>query len=522
MQKIIDLSFLAVITAAILAIGWVGFISADDWAYSEAAMHWLNDGLYVGDSHWALRQPHILAIALSYALFGLGEFQLVLPVLIYFLLTLIVIYLFINRYSGRHAALAVGVLIVLTPLMNANATMVSADITEAFFIMLSISLFWRADESGSPLLILFFAGVAVGLAWMTRETSAGLILAYGLMFLAGYRYLRRDYLVMAAGATAVVSVEMAYMAIMTGNPLYRYKIDFFMHEIVLQNRATGGAGKAAGVVAPGLGEVVSSVPGNVSAHWLVDPFLCILLNQEFGLIFWAAIPVGIWMCFAQKADTRHRDLVRFLSVIAVVWFLVISFGMGLRELPRYFMVPTIIAVILLGIWIANYWGVIRREVLIAVMGGVVISCILGAYVENRNFLYGERALAQLIAEHGETVYTDKRTADLSISLLRLKHLPLSVSSAPPPPGALFLYNPSNVAAGKVNKEIFDPNLYRPKQGWTQIWHDDPGRKYSGIILELMGMNRFIPGKYFTKLNYPNLPLTAYRVPASPTIEDGDT
>jgi 4-amino-4-deoxy-L-arabinose transferase-like glycosyltransferase len=519
MNKFIDLTLIAILTAAILAFAWVGFIAADDRASSEAAMRWLTDGFYVGDTVWALRHPHVLGIAASYALFGFGEFQLILPAIIYLLLILVAVYVFLNRFAGRRAALAACVLLVLTPLMNAHATTASNDITEAFFVLLSIFLFWWAKESTTPLRILFCAGVAVGLGWVTRETSAGLILSYGLMFLAGSRYLRRDYLVMAAGAVSVVSVEMAYMTVMTGNPFYRYEIDLFRQATGVKDHASQVVNN---VILPGVGEAVSSVPGNVSAHWLVDPFLSILFNQEFGLVFWVAVPIAVWLCFAQKVDRTHRDLARFLSLVAVVWFLVIAFGLSLREIPRYFMVSAVIAVILTGIWSANYWDVVSRKVLIAVVGGVIIANILGIYVENRNFLYGERAVAKLIAERGETVYTDKRTATLAITLLKLKHLPPeAVSSDPPPPGALFLYNPTNVAAGKVDKEKYDPAAFRPRQDWTQIWHDDPGRKISGIILEKTGLKQFIPEKIYAKLNYPNMPLSAYRVPASDTSKPDD-
>jgi len=117
MNKFIDLTLIAILTAAILAFAWVGFIAADDRASSEAAMRWLTDGFYVGDTVWALRHPHVLGIAASYALFGFGEFQLILPAIIYLLLILVAVYVFLNRFAGRRAALAACVLLVLTPLM---------------------------------------------------------------------------------------------------------------------------------------------------------------------------------------------------------------------------------------------------------------------------------------------------------------------------------------------------------------------------------------------------------------------
>lgn len=509
-----DFTIVAAVTIAMLLFSWVGFTASDDWAYSQGAQGWLSQGFFVGENHWHLRAPHVLATAASYGLFGFGEFQLILPTILFFVILLLNTYYFVDKFAGRDAALISCILLALSPLMASSATQTSADITESLFIFLSVFLFLRAADSAAPSHMLFYAGIAAGLGWLTRETSAGLVVTYGLLFLAGYRYPRRDYWIMAAGAAAVVAVEMIYMAVMTGNPLYRYVIDFSLQAESIQKLAPGG------VTLPGVGEAVSSVGGNVSAHWLVDPILALLLNQEFGLTFWAAAPIALWLCYSKRVSPGHRNFARILSLLAIVWFLVIAYVMGLRELPRYFMTPAIAALIMIAVWAAHYRSTIPRMAFILLAGGFAAAGLAGVYVSNNNFLYSERGAAQLIAGHGQIIYTDMRTAERARSLLKLKHLPELISADPPPPGAIYLYSPSNVAQGQVYGRTFDSGQYRPKPDWPQIWSDDPGRKYAGIALEKLGLKQFIPQGVYAKLNYPNLPLTAYRVPDGEKDETG--
>lgn len=516
-RRIIDVAIIFAVAVFMLAFSWIGFIAADDAAYSDTAKEWLTAAPYLGDTHWALRHPHVLSIAASYGLFGYGEFQLVLPTTIYFFLTLAVVYALLDRFIDRNSALISCLLLTTMPLLIVIASMASADITEAFFIFLSVFLFWCSKRSKAPKLTLFFAGVAAALAWMTRETAAPLLMLYGVLFLTGYRYPRSQYWIIASGFAAMISVELAYMTLMSGDPLYRYKVDMSMHASAIEsiNKDHGAMSRW------GVGEAKSSIPGNIAVNWLVDPFLSILVNQEFALLFWFAIPISAWLCFSPRVDSPRRELARFLSALSLFWFMTISYVMALREMPRYYLVPAIagIMMIAMGYTTLRENDNASRMTKIFILVGFVSVALLCIYVTNKDFLYAERAAIQLAEENSETVYADPRTTYLANTLLKLKNKPDLISSEAPPTGALFLYSPTNASRGRIgksNKSVFDSSAFSPKPEWTPVWKTDPGRKISGIVLEFIGLKQFIPANIFAKLDQPNAPLTAYRVVGATT------
>lgn len=502
-----DLTIIFLAAAAFLAMSWIGFYGYDDWEYSEAANQWLSKGLFLGETHWALRHLHVLPIAASYALFGFGEFQLLLPTVIYFLLLLFVVYHFLNQVAGRKVALISCLVLISTPIMVLTTTMTRPDITEAFLVILSIFLFWRAAQDPAPARTLFFSGLAAGLGWITRETTVSLLVVYSLLFLAGHRYARKHYWIMAGGFASVLVLDCGYSMLMSGDPLYRYKTVIASAVAALPEK-TGNPSTLFGI-----GETASSAGGNISVHWSIDPFLAILLNEEFGLTFWIAIPIGVWLCFGHNVDRHHRELARLLSLLALVWFLIVSYGLGLREQPRYFTIPAIAAVMLIGIGMTRYGHLVSQKLRISLMGLLIAVNFLGFYVDDENHLYSERAAIRLAEETSEPIYTDPKTAFRATRLIHIKRIPAMVRGLPPPPGSIYLYVPCNVCKGEYQKNQKNQlSAEIARSGWTQIWHDDPGRKISGILIEKAGLRRFIPESIYYKLDYPSQPVTAYRVP----------
>lgn len=505
-----DLAIISLVAVVFLSINWIGFYGSDDWEYSEAALQWIANGLFLGDTHWALRHTHVLAIAASYAAFGPGEFQLLLPTVMYFFLTLFTVYYMVNKFISRNAAMVSCLVLTSTPVLIIITTMTRPDITEAFFVLLSVFLFWNASRSAAPARMLFVSGVAAGLGWITRETTVGLLIAYGLFFLAGRCVERRYYWIMAAGFGAILASDAGYSALMKGDPLYRYKTIITSATAALRRNI----GDQAHML--GMGETASSVAGNISTNWVIDPFLAILVNQEFGLTFWLAIPVALWLCFSGRVDPRHRELAQFLSLLGLVWFVAVSYGLGLREQPRYYTVPAIMAVMLIGIGVAQYGQNVPRRFMMMIMGLLISVNLLCFYVDNDNPLYEERAVIRLAKEMNETIYTDRNLALMANSLIKITRASGVVSGAVPPPGAIYLYAPCkeenvpcNVRKRPEKNPEFDPE--KQKAEWKQIWRDDPGRKILGIAIEKLGMRHFVPESIYYKLDYPSLPVTAYRV-----------
>ena len=97
------------------------------------------------------------------------------------------------------------------------------------------------------------------------------------------------------------------MAALTGDPLYRY-------DVVLNKQ--GSILYKGGVE----GDVFNRI-GNVSLHPLIDPLLVLFINHEFALLFYFAIPAGIWCWRAPGLGPEQRNTLRLLIVFAFIWFL---------------------------------------------------------------------------------------------------------------------------------------------------------------------------------------------------------
>ncbi len=481
-----DLVLVSLLAVGMLAFGWLGFLASDDWIYAQAAERWLQLGPHLGSSHHALRLPVVLPIARSFALFGVSEFSLVLPTLVFFAALTILTYSFLAATLDRFAALAAVILLVTCPLFAVTATVASADIAELCFLVSSIWLFHRATESEHRSALLFGAGVAAGLAFTTRETAGVLVIYYGLLFLARYRLPRRRYWIVAAGFAAIVCTETILLGLVTGDPFYRFRID---------------------IHAARLPSIEGT--GNLEIDPLVDPFLAILLNQEFALLFFAAIPLGCWIVLDRSAPERSRTIARLLGGLGVIWFVAIGYGPLAERSPRYFSVTAYVGVILVAMWHASIGRRMPRLAFV-VAAGLVLSNLLGVYLENRDPLFGERRLAERVAQESEPVYTDPETARRVTFFLTQAGLLGRVQGVPPPTGSLYFYNSKRAARGWNVPEPFDPRAYAPQPSWGVVWHAEPKRKLSGDVAESLGLGRILPAWIFLKLTEPNPAVVLYR------------
>lgn len=478
-----------------LAFGWTGFLAGDDGLYAAAAQRWLAEGPHPSQSFGALRHTVVLPIAISFAVFGVNEYALVLPTLVYFASLLAVTYACVRATLGRSAALAASVLLATTPLFPLTATLASADIAELFFVATSLWALLLAGGSRGGAWALV-AGAAAGLAFLTRETSAALLLSLGVL-LRDRRPTRRLALEVAAAFAFVVAIELAYLTAMNGDPFHKIRLSFLGQQRI---PATGS--------------------GNVEINPYVDPLLALLLNQEFALLFYFALPAGVWMSFGTRVPEPVRDIARSFGGLGLVWFFSVALSPFLRPLPRYFSVSAYAAVIVIAAWVVSVLRPRSLRLCASVVAVLVLSNLLGVYVDNRDFLFGARALVRAAAAASETVYTDPETAQAATFLLAEAELSGRVAGAPPPPGSLYFHDPKRVAHGVGGS--FDPALYTPRDTWTTVLRVDPGRKLGGRIAEWLGLDRLIPDSIFAKLDHPNLPVALYRVASPPQRTRLDT
>lgn len=478
---------------ALVALNWVGFIASDDVTYAHGAYGWIEHFPFVG-GHGTIRYTITIPMALAFRLFGESEFALVLPSLAYFTGFLALAWAAVRRVAGPQAAFGALLLLVTLPLFVIQASIANVDAIELFFLGASVFLFWRCLDQGPTTARLLGTGALAGLAFLTRETAIFIAVFYGLCFLAGHRFSRLRYLWIAAGFLAVWSVELVYLTVMTGDPLYRFNIS--AHHDATIDRSI-------------------DLAGNVIVHPLVDPLLVLLLNQEFMLLFVVAPPLMAWLAFGKAIEPRLRHFARILCLFALSWFVCVGAAQHLLPLnPRYFTVCAAVACILAGIALARLAARPGRGRLLA---GVLALALLGTnwvgfYVENKQSQFGERKLAELAkADPNLRLTTDPMTLYRADLLLRWAKAQPRVSADPPAPGSLYFYNPAYADKANFKMPAAAQPLYAPRRNWLERGRYAPRPTWLAQALEATGIAPALPPRVWRKLRYHHPEVVLYRV-----------
>ncbi len=511
-REVRHLLIILVTGVVMLRLAWVGYVGSDDHSYARGALGWLTEFPYVGTDHWTLRQPVVVPIAVSLAVFGLREISLGIPSALLFLVLLGTTYHYLRRVSGSGLALGVALCLATVPLLAVQATFPQDVIVETLAVSLSFWLFYGATTRERPGLRMVAAGAMAALGWLTRETTAGLLAFYGILFLIGFGVRRRYYWFMALGFTLLVGLEVAYFGALTGDPFYRYRIDLW-HDRVDRGALVGLAATSGSRL---------NMEGNLAVPAYVEPIVALLLNQEFGLLFWFFVPAAVWASAGRGVATEERRLLRVLTGLALVWMVFVSVNASvLYVVPRYYAVSTWAAVIIVVYWLRRSLFAWQPKAALVAGSVLVAANLLGLYVENKQPLFAERALVNYVVEHRIVVYTDPMTRTRAKLLLEFRNASDLVRSDSAPPGALFYANRSSIERCRriVSGCSWAWEDYLPKPHWTEITRIEGGRKWSGILASLVGLDKLIPTEIFKRLDRPNpggvFYLTASAVTQSP-------
>jgi len=477
-----------------LWLAWVGWLDSDDHRHVDGGLGWARDFPYLPQHHGEFRHLITIPMGLAFRLFGVSEVTLILPQIIYYAATLLLTYFWVGRAFGQRSSLLALLIMASLPVFAIQATVVFSDITELFFVVVSLWLFIVAKDRQDSGWLVFVSGVAAGLAWLTRETTIALILTYGVLFLAGWGVPRNRYFIMAAGFLVVVLAEALLMFVMTGDPLYRYA------KLLSARQGFSYRGEIQGEVFDGIGNVHVS-------RWL-DPLLALYVNHEFGIIFIIFVPALIWLWRRPQLAGDMLAVARVVSVLGGIWFVAAAVMLANMH-PRYFTVTAYSAAIICALWIVyGVWP--RRRAIAALLAlALVGSGITAIYMDNRNPLVGERGLKEFLLTHQGIVHTDPETARRAGFLLWLDGLEKRVSTDPPPAGSVYYYNPNRERDIKSAK--LDPRDYAPRKGWTLLWQKNEPEKLLGVILRKLGIADTIHPSLFKRLSQPNQPVAAYRV-----------
>lgn len=416
----------AVVLAAALAlwVGWVGFIASDDSLYHAGAIAWLTDPPFAGSDHWSTRFPLTLTFAVVIAMMGPGFGAFAVTSVIFYATLVMVTGWFAARVAGARSGWIAALLTATLPVVVSHASTVSVDLTEASALMVGALLLGGADESRAGLARGLAAGVAFGVAVLCRETSVLALAGLGLLFVRGRPVPRTVLLAAGIGCAAVLGAEALYQGVLTGDPLRRYTIAFHHDEHI--DRA-------------------ANHEGNFLLWQPIDPLLVLLVNDDFGLLFWiagAALAIGALRDI--PAAGRRRLLVlaamsasAFLLVAALVHKLVLN--------PRYFMVPALLAVIVVASWIARLAPRARA----AVLAVLISTNLLLLGVGNAHPRWPMEALVAAAVAHPREIVTgeasDVRRAQLPMMFAGRENL----RYAPAAPGGLEIALADAAPAGAI-------------------------------------------------------------------------
>ena len=495
----IHLIALSAVAGFSIWLAYIGFLASDDQSYSLAAIGWLHHFPYVGINHWELRHTVVFPIALSFWLGGINETSIMLPTLIYLLLLMALTYGCLVRLVEPGQAVLASALIALTPVFALNVSTASDDITECFFVAASFWAFYSGSIGTPNRAMLFLSGMCAGLGFITRETSIILALFYGALFLRGWRVPRSYYLLIGAGFFMVLAIDTLYLAIMTGDVLYRIHISAravaddnpFGAEFAPEYSVQNGFDKA----------------GQIAAPRVLRPVLMLFTAHEIFPLFFFVIPAAVWLWNNRGRHESQFEVARLSGLLGLTWFVALSWVLLMVwVIPRYYMVTVYGALLVVALWLQASRRQRSSLVPIAVL---CAGSLMMIYLDNKSLMFGERALVAIARGSGEPIYTDPATLRGTRFLLEHTAPGHTVVAGMAPAGGLFFYNP---LPGRRELDRASLGKFKPSSTWTLLRTIVEDRKLSAHILHSSGFEALLPVGVVGKLDPSPHVVYLYRLP----------
>ncbi|WP_168427382.1 ArnT family glycosyltransferase [Candidatus Colwellia aromaticivorans] len=219
----LDKKLFGVIILAILyrLVFYTGIFGSDEMTYNGAALAFLNgtndQASYIG----ALRYGINIPVAVFFLIFGVNEWSANSWSFICSILEVALVYIFALRVFGVRTALFAGVIIATTPLHVHYAGRMMGDAVLAFFLSLSIFLFYFGEkhESGK----LFFGnGLAHGFIWFVKSGVAVLATPIIVLYALATKSFSNKWIWIIIGGLTVFCLHLLLMWKIHNDPLYLF------------------------------------------------------------------------------------------------------------------------------------------------------------------------------------------------------------------------------------------------------------------------------------------------------------
>ena len=235
-KHFVILSAIVFIAISLRIYTFSGFVGLDDAEYARFANQIVNKTFdikaYSGPPVFPLRIGIIFPASVSFRLFGVSQWSMVLYPLIISIMSIALIYILTTHFFGYHAGLiAAGIWAILPADINYNATKLLPDLPAAFYAALGVaSILLLIDSTVHQRWKLFYGGIiggiAFGLSWLCKESISYLLpFSLALLAITIRKDFRRNITVwagVATGAFAILSIETIAYYISTGDWLFRF------------------------------------------------------------------------------------------------------------------------------------------------------------------------------------------------------------------------------------------------------------------------------------------------------------
>ena len=399
----------AAIFAGSVAFYWHGFgPMGDAERYVAAALEWREKGLYLGETHWALRHLFVLPMAAAFALFGPSELAATLPNMLYAAGLVGVTFFYGQKYFGAREGTVAAILVAISAFFVSRTLEVGVYGAEIFFAALSSWLFVAAQYERRRIACLIAAGAVAGLASTIREQTLYLVVAFGLLSLLGRRQILFSLVAIGLGFGGVLVVEWLIYGLSAGDPFYRYRID-------LQHRSTGWA------------TLDSST--DTSFAKFTRPFKDMSTDPVTTPVLLIAIAVAAFLAGERRRlQSATRSVLSIFAAISAVAAGISAYAFDLAT-PRYYPILPYFICLFLGVAtvaLGQRHG-IRAAIFVLLLAALANTA--GEDFGNYNEYDEARVLARYARTSDEPIFTDPLTASRTRYLLRLADAPRDRISA---------------------------------------------------------------------------------------------
>ena len=451
-------------------IFFTGTGSSDELDYYTFAND-VNKGLFkLQINHFSFRIGLIYPVALIFSIFGINEFTANFLVLVFSLASILLIFFLGKYFFNDKVGITAAFLLSFYPLDVFFSTRLLPDLPAAFFMGLSVLLFFYGEDNKKKQNLYYtLSGIALGLGYLIKEVT----LLMGLFYLSYIIYKRKfkiNYLLISIGLFAGILTMIIFSYYNVNEPFYQYKAHEGQEIEYMRKFYTS----------------YFTVEGVLKRLFLLLPYI-LFTDLHYGFFF-VFILIAISYCFIKKKREAYVPIIwifvliiylnfgtvslkeyipfpitiRFISIITIPSLLVLAYF--LKEKPLKKLSSVIIVFLLLSSLFFIYTLDAKNEIKNLKLAYLYLSTKNNTktiYADERSsrvidYLFGFKKSDKII-KFNEYEYYDYKREDNNIKVLDLKNIKDSY----------IIVNYSMIKGLKyVYKDMkFPEEIFKPPNNW---------------------------------------------------------